>query len=61
MQNKEQLEEVRKLCPYYSDSKCYYEMNEISKCDCECEFGWCFDIMIANGYRKVGNNENQSD
>lgn len=51
------LEEMAKaLCPHYADGKCYYETNEVSTCDCECEFCWAVSVFLKAGYRKIPEN-----
>ena len=48
------IEEMAKeFCPHYADGKCYYETNEVSTCDCECEFCWAVSVLLKAGYRKI--------
>lgn len=44
--DKQMIEEMAKeICPHYADGKCYYETNEISACDGECEFCWAAGVV----------------
>jgi DNA repair photolyase len=53
MNKQKQIEEMAKeFCPHYADGKCYYETNEVSTCDCECEFCWAVSVLLKAGYRK---------
>lgn len=49
MDKQKQIEEMaRDLCPHYADGKCYYEMNETSTCDFECEFCWAVSLVSVD-------------
>lgn len=52
-----QIEEITKeLCPHYYKGECYYETNEVSDCNCECEFDWAVKKLLNAGYRKIPEN-----